>query len=38
MSRDDDAAVWEREGPFLVGFDRYIVAELSAQLVELSRH
>ena len=31
--RGNDGAVWERERPFLKGIDRYIVAELSAQLV-----
>jgi hypothetical protein len=36
MNRGNDGAVWERERPFLKGLDRYIVAELSAQLVALA--
>jgi hypothetical protein len=30
-----DGAVWERDRPFPKGLDRYVVAELSAQLVDL---
>jgi hypothetical protein len=33
MNRRNDGAVGERERPFLEGLDRYIVAELSAQLL-----
>ena len=36
VNRGNDAAVRERELPFLKGFDRFIVAELSAQLVGLA--
>jgi len=35
MQRGNDCAVWERQLPFLKGLDRYLVAELGAQLVEL---
>ena len=37
MNRRNDGAVWERERSFPESFDRYIVAELNAQLVELAR-
>jgi hypothetical protein len=33
MNRGNDGAVRERNLPFFEGLDRYIVAELSAQLV-----
>jgi hypothetical protein len=36
MNRGNDGAVWKRERSLLEGLDRYIVAELSAQLVDLA--
>ena len=33
MKRGNDGVVWERDLPFFKGFDGYIVAKLSAQLV-----
>ena len=36
MQRSDDRAVRERNRPFPKSLDRYVVAELSAQLVELA--
>jgi hypothetical protein len=36
MKRGNDGTIRERERPFLEGLDRYIVAELSAQLLALA--
>jgi hypothetical protein len=36
MNRGNDGTVRERERPFLEGLDRYIVAELNAQLLALT--
>ena len=36
MNRGNDGAVRERKRPFLIGLDRYVVAELSTQLVGLA--
>jgi hypothetical protein len=38
MQRSNDGAVRERDLHFLKGLDRYLVAELGAQLVDLARH
>src|SRR6516162_11671782 len=38
MQRSNDCAVWEGDRPFLEGFDRYLIAELGAQLIDLVCH
>jgi len=38
MNRGDYGAVWEWNLPFLEGLDRYVIAELSPQLVGLARY
>jgi hypothetical protein len=38
MKRGNDAAVWKRDLPFLKGLDRYLITELSAQLVGHARY
>ena len=35
MNRGNDGTVWKWKLPFLKSLDRYVIAELSAQLVSL---
>jgi len=38
MNGHYDGAVWERDLRFLKSLERYLVADLCAQLIELARH
>src|SRR5208282_1410363 len=38
MDRGNDGAIWKRERPVLESLDRFFVAELRAQLVNLGRY